>query len=181
VRWSSEHKSATAAIAEDGAVALRRVGSSAFAIAHAPLLERWWCEVRVTGYDRHGNGGKKGMYEGGGGGGLLGGLRIGVTSHQAHPAGSDASSLPLADTWLLCDRFAMRSRSVTHTHTHTHSLTHSLTRARAHTHTHTHTHAQMPPSVVFALPLCCCDLFDMSPRVPIMLRDALYIEYVLPV
>jgi hypothetical protein len=47
-----------------------------------------------TGYDRHG----------GGGGGLVGGLRIGVTSHETHPAGNEGSSLPLADTWLLCDR-----------------------------------------------------------------------------
>jgi hypothetical protein len=41
----------------------------------------------------------------GGGGGVVGGLRIGVTSHAKHPAGCEASSLPLSDTWLLCDRF----------------------------------------------------------------------------
>ena len=35
---------------------------------------------------------------------VVGGLRIGVTSHAKHPAGCEASSLPLSDTWLLCDR-----------------------------------------------------------------------------
>jgi hypothetical protein len=49
VRWSSVHKSAVAAVESDGAVAQQRGGSSVFVIAESPLVERYWCEVRVTG------------------------------------------------------------------------------------------------------------------------------------
>ena len=31
-------------------------------------------------------------------------MQIGVSGHNEHPAGNNASSLPKTDTWLLCDR-----------------------------------------------------------------------------
>ena len=63
--------------------------ASGFAISDAPLAARWWCEVRVR-YRRKGSS-------------FLGGLRLGVTALRRHPAGNSASTLPAANTWLLCD------------------------------------------------------------------------------